>query len=100
MSLVDPRQARNLPGRKTDVADARWYQELHTYGLLKAAFRPDQEVCVLRSYMRQRAMLITSAAEHAQHMQKALTQMNVKITTREPSDDQIEVAIAAMKKVI
>jgi transposase len=80
VSLVDPRQARNLPGRKTDVADARWYQELHTYGLLKAAVRPDNEVCVLRSYMRQRAMLVTSAAEHAQHMQKALTQMNVKLT--------------------
>jgi len=78
--LVDPRQAKNLPGRKTDVADARWYQQLHTYGLLRAAFRPGNEVCVLRSYMRQRAMLISSAAEHAQHMQKALTQMNVKLT--------------------
>jgi transposase len=80
VSLIDPRQARNLPCRKTDVADARWYQELHTYGLLKAAFRPENEVCVLRSYVRQRAMLISSAAEHAQHMQKALVQMNVKLT--------------------
>jgi transposase len=80
VSLVDPRQARNLPGRKTDVADARWYQELHTYGLLKAAYRPENEVCVLRSYIRQRGMLIGSAAEHAQHMQKALAQMNVKLT--------------------
>ncbi len=78
--LVDPRQAKNLPGRKTDVADARWYQQLHTYGLLKAAFRPENEVCILRSYMRQRAMLISAAAEHALHMQKALTQMNVKLT--------------------
>jgi transposase len=78
--LVDPRQARGMPGRKTDVADARWYQELHTYGLLKAAFRPDNEVCILRSYVRQRAMLIASAAEHAQHMQKALAQMNLKLT--------------------
>jgi transposase len=80
VALVDPRQARNLPGRKTDVADARWYQELDKYGLLKAAFRPEEQICVLRSYMRQRAMLISSAAEHAQHMQKALTQMNIKLT--------------------
>lgn len=78
--LIDPRQAKNLPGRKSDVADARWYQQLHTFGLLKAAFRPDDQTCVLRSYMRQRAMLISSASEHTQHMQKALTQMNVKLT--------------------
>ena len=78
--LIDPRQAKNLPGRKSDVADARWYQQLHTYGLLSAAFRPDDQTCVLRSYMRQRATLISSAAEHTQHMQKALTQMNVKLT--------------------
>lgn len=78
--LIDPRQAKNLPGRKSDVADARWYQQLHTYGLLSAAFRPDHQTCVLRSYMRQRAMLISSASKHTQHMQKALTQMNVKLT--------------------
>jgi hypothetical protein len=52
---------------------------LHTFGLLAAAFRPDEQVCVLRGYLRQRAMLVTYAAQHVQHLQKALTQMNVKL---------------------
>src|SRR5262249_61765636 len=56
-----------------------WLQRLHSYGLLAAAFRPDEPVCVLRSYLRQRAMLVTYAGQHTQHMQKALTQMNVKL---------------------
>jgi transposase len=78
--LVDARQMRRIPGRpKTDIYDAQWLQRLHTYGLLAAAFRPDESVCVLRSYLRQRAMLVTYAAQHIQHMQKALTQMNVKL---------------------
>ncbi len=77
--LVDPRGIRNAPGRKTDVLDSQWIQQLHTYGLLSGAFRPDEEIRRLRSYMRQRAMLIEAAARHVQHMQKALTQMNVKI---------------------
>jgi len=77
---VDARQLRHIPGRpKTDAHDAQWLQRLHTYGLLAAAFRPDEPVCVLRSYLRQRAMLVTYAAQHVQHMQKALTQMNVKL---------------------
>jgi transposase len=78
--LVDVRQMRRIPGRpKTDKHDAQWLQRLHTYGLLAAAFRPDEPVCVLRNYLRQRAMLVTYAAQHIQHMQKALTQMNVKL---------------------
>ena len=78
--LVDARQMRRIPGRpKSDVHDAQWLQRLHTYGLLAGAFRPDEPVCVLRSYLRQRAMLVTYAAQHIQHMQKALTQMNVKL---------------------
>lgn len=78
--LVDARQMRRIPGRpKTDVHDAQWLQRLHTYGLLAAAFRPDEPVCVLRSYLRQRALLVTYAAQHIQHMQKALTLMNVKL---------------------
>jgi transposase len=78
--LVDARQMRRIPGRpKSDIHDAQWLQRLHTYGLLAAAFRPDEPVCVLRSYLRQRAMLVTYAAQHIQHMQKALTQMNVKL---------------------
>ena len=77
---VDARQLRRIPGRpKSDVLDCQWLQRLHSYGLLAAAFRPDEPVCVLRSYLRQRAMLVTYAAQHVQHMQKALTQMNVQL---------------------
>jgi transposase len=77
--LVDARRLKNVPGRKTDVLDCEWLQQLHTYGLLQSAFRPDDEICVLRSYLRQRAMLIEYASHHIQHMHKALEQMNVKL---------------------
>ena len=77
--LVDPRRIKNVPGRKSDVLDCQWLQQLHTYGLLSAAFRPEAEIRRLRSYLRQRAMLVEYAARHIQHMQKALTQMNVKL---------------------
>ena len=77
--LVDPRRIKNVPGRKTDVLDCQWLQQLHTYGLLSGAFRPEDEIRSLRSYLRQRAMLVEHVAQHVQHMQKALTQMNVKL---------------------
>ena len=78
--LVDARQRRRIPGRpKSDVHDCQWLQRLHSYGLLAAAFRPDEPVCVLRSYLRQRHLLVTYAAQHIQHLQKALTQMNIKL---------------------
>ena len=77
--LVDPRRIKNVPGRKTDVLDCQWLQQLHTYGLLSGAFRPDGDIPSLRSYLRQRAMLVQYAAQHIKHMQKALTQMNVKL---------------------
>lgn len=77
--LVDARQVKNVSGCKTDVLDCQWIQQLHTYGLLNVAFRPMEEICVLRSYIRQRAMLIENAAMHMQHMEKALTQMNLKL---------------------
>jgi transposase len=77
--LVDPRQLKHVPGRKTDVLDCQWIQQLHTFGLLAAAFRPDDQVCGLRSYLRQRAMLVTYASHHIQHLQKALEQMNLKL---------------------
>ena len=79
VKLVDPRQLKHVPGRKTDVLDCQWLQQLHTFGLLAAAFRPVDQICVLRSYLRQRAMLVSSAAQHIQHMQKALEQMNLKL---------------------
>ena len=77
--LVDPRRIKNVPGRKTDVLDCQWLQQLHTYGLLSGAFRPDGDIRRLRSYLRQRTMLVEYASHHIQHMQKALTQMNVKL---------------------
>jgi transposase len=79
--LIDPRQAKRAPGRpKTDVLDCQWLQRLHAYGLLAGAFRPDDQVCVLRGYLRHRHMLVTDAARHIQHMQKALELMNIKLT--------------------
>ncbi len=77
--LVDPRRLKSVPGRKTDVLDCQWLQQLHTYGLLSGAFRPESEIRRLRSYLRQRAMLVEYASHHIQHMQKALTQMNIKL---------------------
>lgn len=79
VKLVDARHVKNVSGRKTDVLDCQWLQQLHTYGLLKGAFRPVEQVCVLRTYLRQRSMLIKQASSHIQHMQKALSQMNVQL---------------------
>ncbi|MDQ5853274.1 MAG: IS110 family transposase [Chloroflexota bacterium] len=75
--LVNARHVKNVSGRKSDVLDCQWLQQLHTYGLLNGAFRPDDQIVVLRSYLRQRAMLVQYASAHIQHMQKALQQMNV-----------------------
>ena len=75
--LVDARRVKNVSGRKSDVLDCQWLQQFHTYGLLQGAFRPADQIVVLRSYLRQRAMLIQYAAAHVQHMQKALQQMNL-----------------------
>lgn len=77
--LVDPRKLKSVPGRKTDVVDCQWLQQLHTFGLLTPAFRPEERIAVLRAYLRQRAMLVQYAAQHIQHMQKALQQMNVRL---------------------
>src|SRR5262249_54865642 len=78
--LVDPRQSRHAPGRpKSDVLDCQWLQRLHSYGLLSASFRPADQVVVLRSYLRQRQMLLRYAGQHVQHMHKALEQMNIKL---------------------
>jgi transposase len=78
--LVDPPQVQKIKGRpKSDVHDCQWQQRLHTFGLLASAFRPTHQVCVLRSYLRQQAMLLSEASQHIQHMQKALTQMNITL---------------------
>jgi transposase len=78
--LADAREVHRAPGRpKSEVQDCQGRQRLHTYGLLAAAFRPPEQVGVLRSYLRQRARLVTYASQHIQHMQKALPQMNLKL---------------------
>jgi transposase len=79
--LVDPRQMQRVPGRpKTDVKDCMWIQRLHSLGLLSAAFRPDEPIRVLRSYRRHRQTLVEDASRFILRMQKALEQMNVKLT--------------------
>jgi transposase len=79
--LVDPSYTKQVRGRpKTDRRDCQWIYRLHSVGLLAAAFRPDEKTCQLRAYLRQRANLIRYAAQHIQHMQKALEQMNLKLT--------------------
>lgn len=77
--LVNARDAKHVPGRKTDVSDAQWLQRLHSYGLLRASFRPKGQIAELRAYVRQRERLLEYAASHIQHMQKALTQMNLQL---------------------
>jgi transposase len=72
--LVNARDAKHVPGRKTDVSDAQWLQRLHSYGLL-----PKGQIAELRAYVRQRERLLEYAASHIQHMQKALTEMNLQL---------------------
>jgi transposase len=79
VKLVNAHHVKTVPGRKSDVLDCQWLQQLHSYGLLSGSFRPDDQICVLRSYIRQRDTLIRSASTHVQRMQKALTQMNLQL---------------------
>jgi transposase len=78
--LVNARHIKNVAARKTDVSDCQWIQRLHTYGLLRASFRPPEEIAALRALVRHRDNLIQYRAAHIQHMQKALQLMNVKLT--------------------
>jgi hypothetical protein len=77
--VVNARHYKNVPGRKSDVSDCQWLQYLHSVGLLRGSFRPAQEVCALRTLLRHREGLVQAAAEHVQHMQKALDQMNLQL---------------------
>src|ERR1700730_4483164 len=77
--LVDARQAKHVPGRKSDVQDCRWLQQLHSYGLLRAAFRPEDSICRVRTLQRHRKNLVECAAMWIQHMQKALNEMNLHL---------------------
>lgn len=77
--LVNPRTIKAINRKKTDIVDCQWIQELHSYGLLKGSFRPDDHGVAFRGYVRQRARLVKDAAIQIQLMHKALTQMNVQL---------------------
>jgi transposase len=77
--LVNAQHVRHVPGRKSDVLDCQWLQYLHSVGLLKASFRPEQAVCEIRSLMRHRESLVEMSCVHVQHMHKSLDQMNLQI---------------------
>lgn len=79
VTLVNARHLKYVPGRKSDVKDCQWLQQLHSYGLLNGSFRPTQDICGLRSFLRHRQNLIESCGREVQHMQKALQQMNVHL---------------------
>ncbi len=78
--LVDARQMKYVPGRKSDVQDCQWLQKLMSLGLLRAAWRPGDDVCVVRAVVRQREVLLTEQGSWVQRMQKALVQMNIQLT--------------------
>ena len=77
--LVNARHVKNVPGRRTDVSDCQWLQFLHSVGLLRPSYRPEQQVCAVRSLLRHRENLVRMAVTHVQHMQKALDQMNLQL---------------------
>ena len=77
--LVNARETKNLPGRKSDVQESQWLMRLHTYGLLRNSFRPPQEIRTMRTYWRQRNDLVRAAGRHIQRIQKTLTQMNIQL---------------------
>lgn len=83
--LVDARQMKYVPGRKSDVRDCQRLQKLMSLGLLRAAWRPDGIVCVVRAMARQREVLITDQSTWVQRMQKALVQMNIQLTEVSPN---------------
>jgi transposase len=77
--VVNPRYAKNMSGKKGDIPDSQWMQKLHTYGLFANSFRPQESIRRLRAYMRQRDTLVAAASQSIQHMQKALTEMNLQL---------------------
>lgn len=77
--LVNARHMKNVPGRRTDWHECQWLQFLHSVGLLRAAFRPEEDICAVRTLLRHRGELVQAASQHVQHMHKALTQMNLQI---------------------
>src|SRR6202162_3106663 len=79
VNVVNAHHTKTMPGRKTDVLECQWLQKLHTFGLLNNSFQPAEEIWVLRTYMRQREKLVAGASTCTQHIQKALTEMNIQL---------------------
>jgi transposase len=77
--LVNARHLKRVPGRKTDILDCQWLQQMHSYGLLSGSFRPSDDICCLRTYLRHRSNLVAAAGQQVQHMQRALDQMNIHL---------------------
>jgi len=77
--LVNARHLKRVPGRKTDILDCQWLQQMHSYGLLNGSFRPSDDICVLRTYLRHRSNLVAGCGAQVQHMQRALDQMNIHL---------------------
>jgi len=80
--LVDARQAKHVPGRKSDVQDCQWLQQLHSYGLLRAAFCPEDSIYRLHTLQRHRKNPVECGAMWIQHIQKALNGMNLQLASR------------------
>src|SRR6266436_869060 len=77
--IVNARHVKNVPGRKSDVQDCQWLQYLHSVGLLRGSYRPAQDICAMRAISRYRDNLLHFGAQHLQHMQAALDQMNLRL---------------------
>lgn len=77
--VVNARHIKHPPGRKSDVMDCQWIQQLHAHGMLRGSFRPEADMCTLRAYLRHRDNLLEDRAKHIQYMEKALLQMNLQL---------------------
>lgn len=97
--LANARETKNLPGRKTDVQESQWLLKLHTYGLLRNSFRPPEEIRMVRTIWRLRSRHVREAARAIQHMQKALTTMNVQLANA-ISDVSGETGLAIIRAVV
>src|ERR1039457_69570 len=98
--LVDTRQLARVPGRKkTDRVDCRWLQRLHSCGLLLGSVRPDEQVCMLRILVRDKAILVAETGDWLRRMQKSLDQMNVRVH-RAVSDIDGVTGLAIMRAIV
>ena len=87
--LVNARHMKNVPGRRTDWHECQWLQFLHSVGLLRASFRPEQDICAVRAVLRHRSELVMAASQHVQHMHKALTEVRHDTVAKQPNPVRI-----------